>query len=168
MTLPITVVDVESTIAHLSDAEPDRRHGERRGTAVPVIRFFDERRHGDDRRRRDRRGFARLPALVEVTIRHGGVTQRHLSADLSVLGTSLQGGPGLPVGALTRLSFTLPDDLVDFPITTWAQVVGRSREENLVRMRFVGLRACDARRMGRFLARHRRLAPSGRQAPYRF
>lgn len=146
----------------------DRRHTDRRGRAIQVIRFTNERRLGGDRRRRSRRGFDRVPVELEVRLRHGGRGLTCPSEDISVLGISVGGAVALPVGALVRLAFTLPDDLAEFPILTWAQVVANETCTATLRLRFVGLRACDARRIGRFVVDAARSEDSDGEAPYRF
>lgn len=169
---PITKIDA----AVLEDGAPaipvDRRRGERRGTAIQVIRFTNERRQSPDRRLRSRRGFRRLPVEVPVEIRQGGEALMDRSVDLSVLGVSLADGAPLPIGALVRVTFTLPDDLSEFPISTWAQFVSGdpadAGDAMARRLRFVGLRACDARRMGRFFAACVRAGADEAEAPYPF
>ncbi|MDF1563963.1 MAG: PilZ domain-containing protein [Deltaproteobacteria bacterium] len=136
---------------------PDRRQDDRRGSLVPVHRFGDERRRGDERRTRSRRGFDRHPIELMVELRYGGEATRALTVDLSVLGTSLGDGPPLPIGTLVRLTFELPDDLEEFPLMTWAQVVSHDGD-GVLGYRFVGLRPCDARRIGRLLAPREGLA----------
>jgi hypothetical protein len=146
----------------------DRRAGDRRGRAIQVIRFTNERRLGGDRRRQHRRGFDRVPVELDVRLRHAGRSLTCPSVDVSVLGISVGGAVALPVGALVRLAFSLPDDLAEFPIFTWAQVVGSETCDATLRLRFVGLRACDARRIGRFVADSARQSPPDGEAPYRF
>ncbi len=153
----------------------DRRRGDRRGTGIPVVRFTNERRGAPrgDRRQRVRRAFERFPLRLPVTIRHGGESATFDSLDFSVLGCRLGGTPALPVGSLLRVSFSLPDDLAEFPIVTWAQVVSWKTEVETggqLGLKFVGLRACDARRMGRFLVRQAKAKGKSRGpgAPYPF
>jgi hypothetical protein len=133
----------------------DRRRFERRGTRVRVHRFGGDRRLGKDRRTHRRRGFDRHPLSLEVEIRQGGESMRTRTLDLSVLGARVVEPLRLPVGAMVRLTFHLPDDLAEFPLVTWAQVVSHD-PRGIVGYRFVGLRPCDARRIGRLLAPRRR------------
>jgi hypothetical protein len=147
---------------------PDRRREDRRGTKIQIFRFTNDRRLGDDRRGRPRRGFDRLPLPVTCGMRHQGIRYTLTAADVSVLGVRLLGAPPLPHGALVRLNLELPDDLAEFPLSTWAQVVSFCTERSLIGLRFVGLRACDARRLGRLLARGHRGQREGNDTPYRF
>lgn len=154
-----------------SQADPDDRRGlERRGTLVRIIRFNGDRRIcGDDRRQRARRGFLRSTLNVSIDIRHGGQSKRFDSADISVLGVSLHCAPPIPLGALVRLTFSPPDDLAEFPIVSWAQVVSYDWDREILGFKFVGMRACDTRRMGRFLAQQNRADGQDElAAPYRF
>ena len=92
-----------------------------------------------------------------MTLRHSGQSATFRTLDLSVLGCRIGEAPSLPVGSLLRLSFSLPDDLAEFPIVTWAQVVSFTPappEGGQLGLKFVGLRACDARRLGRYLLHH--------------
>jgi len=131
----------------------DRRTLDRRGTRIPVIRFGGERRQDEDRRQRARRGFDRRPLNLQVRLRHKGVDSLCICEDLNVLGTSLRRAPPLTEGSLVRLSFDLPDDLWEFPLVSWAQYrSGGDEFAESAGFRFVGLRACDARRIGRLLA----------------
>ncbi len=170
-TLDEELDDLELDTELVETPEPpqvDRRGGDRRGRAIQVIRFTNERRLGGDRRHRSRRGFDRVPVESDVRLRHAGRSLTIPSVDVSVLGISLGGAVALPVGALVRLAFSLPDDLAEFPIFSWAQVVASETCDATLRLRFVGLRACDARRIGRFVADVSRQSPPDGEAPYRF
>lgn len=169
--IPKVEIDPKSTPKSPREKAPDRRRSERRGTAIQIIRFTNERRRGGDRRRRQRRGFERHPLDIEVTVRLGDQAVNLECVDLSVLGLSLAPAPALPVGGVVRLSFHLPDDLADFPVETWAQVTSERSQARQLGLKFVGLRACDARRIGRHLARKNsgggpRSGPEA--SPYRF
>lgn len=142
---------IEIASAPHPQTSSDRRQAKRRGSRVKVVRFGGDRRSSDERRLRSRRGFERHSLEIEAEIRRAGETATALTVDLSVLGASLAGGPNLPLGALVRVTFKIPDDLEEFPLLTWAQVVSHDEDE-VVGYRFVGLRPCDARRIGRLLS----------------
>lgn len=134
----------------------DRRRKERRGTAIKIHRFTNDRRTGSDRRAESGRRHERSLLPVDGELRHQGISYRITTADISTKGARLLDAPPLEIGALVRLELEPRDDLSEYPLITWAQVRSFCGERAMLGVRFVSLRACDARRLSRLIERAER------------
>ncbi len=136
----------------------DRREAERRGRGVRIFRFTNDRRRQVDRRGRRGRSGTRLPLPVPGEMRHQGINYRVTTADISAKGARLLDAPPLALDALVRLTLEPDDDLAEYPLVVWAQVRSFCGERAMLGVHFVGLRACDARRLTRLVSRWEREA----------
>lgn len=132
----------------------DRRNDDRRGHRTLGARVGDGERRRDHRERRkgDRRGFARLAIELPVEERCGNETYWRVTQDLSVLGLSMKFATPHPPRTMVSLRFTLPDDEEGEYISTHGLVTTAIAGGEGMRVKFVALDAKHARRIGRFVA----------------
>lgn len=120
------------------------RHGDRRGSGIPVVWYHGDRRIGA-RRAIEAPVEAPLVAYgAELIERVGGHEFHRYTESISRDGLLVRFAVPHPRNTLVRLSLTLADGQ---PLKVWARVLGPVEERRGMRYRFVGLSREDRARL---------------------